>query len=162
MEKKEKKGKRKGPRKSKTSRLAIAQRRLKVARLYAMHLTQLEIAEQLGYAPSTICSDLKQIRKAWQEEAAQKLGERKARELAELDEMERQAALGYTRTKHPRFLQVRTNIKKRTHKLLGLDKPLKIEADLKSEGSRRVAILKELYESGEPGGGESEALPAAD
>jgi transcriptional regulator with XRE-family HTH domain len=51
--------------------------------------TQYEIAERLGVSQPTICRDLRAIRKLWIKESIKDFGEMRARELAEIDHLER-------------------------------------------------------------------------
>jgi hypothetical protein len=74
---------------NKSGRLAIAQRREKVASLYLLHHTQRQIAEALGCSLGTVNSDLKAVEADWKERAVLDLQARKAEELARINHVER-------------------------------------------------------------------------
>ena len=52
---------------ARSKKLAIVERRKKVADLYIQGWTQSEIAQHLGYTQGTMCADLQWIRKEWRE-----------------------------------------------------------------------------------------------
>ena len=72
-------------------KLAVAQRRQEVASMYLRAEPQWKIAQHFGVHPGQITRDLRVIQKQWQEQTHLNLDEAKARELAKLDEIERQA-----------------------------------------------------------------------
>jgi hypothetical protein len=73
---------------NKSGRLAIAERRAKVAGLYLLHHTQRQIAEALGCSLGTVNSDLKAIQADWQARALESLDACKWEEVARLDHLE--------------------------------------------------------------------------
>jgi ParB-like chromosome segregation protein Spo0J len=77
------------------------QRRERVADLYLQGTTQTAIAEQLGYAQSTICGDLKEIRKTWRESAIRDFDLAREIELQKLDRIEREAWAAWERSQKP-------------------------------------------------------------
>ena len=71
-------------------RVDIAKRRRVVADMYLSGTVQSEIADELAVNQSTISRDLKALQKAWLESALVDLDEAKARELAKVDNLERE------------------------------------------------------------------------
>lgn len=94
---------------------------------------QSTIAERLGVDQSTISRDLAALREQWAREAGATLDEHRSRELAELNDMENQAALEYARARSTEWLQARLNLKKRRAALLGLDAPQRHTASVQAE-----------------------------
>ena len=93
----------------------------------------------LGVNQSTISRDLKRLQEQWVREASQDIGERRARELAELDDMEKDAALEFNKSKNPQWWHARLKAKERRAKLLGLDAPVK--QDITSKGEQVNVVL---------------------
>jgi predicted transcriptional regulator len=62
---------------------------LKTAELYLQGKTQCEIAGVLGVSQPTISKDLKELQKRWLEKSVKAIDERKAEELAKIDQLER-------------------------------------------------------------------------
>lgn len=62
---------------------------LKESELYLQGKTQIQIAEIIGVSQVTISNDLKKLQKRWKEKAIQLIDERKAEELAKVDQLER-------------------------------------------------------------------------
>lgn len=91
------------PRNKRTEQL---QRRYEAARLYLQGLTYLEIGLKLGVNASTICRDLQAVRKEWLESSIRDFDELKAKELAKLDEIERQAWEGWWRSRQDRETRI--------------------------------------------------------
>ncbi len=104
----------------------IAYRRKLVGGLYLAHTSQDEIARQLKCDQATVSRDIKYLKKLWTAEAVGDIAQFVVQELAELHEMERQAALefGQKNGKNPRWLDVRLRIKEKKYMLLGLDKKI--------------------------------------
>jgi len=69
----------------------LARDRRKIADLYLKGWLQADIAEELGISDSTVSRDLAAMRKAWLKSALMDFNEAKARELAEIDHLERVA-----------------------------------------------------------------------
>lgn len=105
--------------------LAIAKRRRMVAQLYLRRMTQIEIAEKLNISQATVSGDLKALKREWLEQSLDAVDEVRAREVAELDEMERDCALQFVGGKEDVWILRRLGLKERRAKLLGLDKPAK-------------------------------------
>ncbi len=99
-----------------------------VASYYCQGLYQYQIAEKMGLSQSQICYDLKVLHKRWMESSVSDFNQRKAEELAKIDNVEKEAWVAWTTSKasqtpagDPRFLQnVQWCIQKRC-KILGLD-----------------------------------------
>jgi hypothetical protein len=66
----------------------IDERRQKVANLYLQGRTQRQIGAALGVDHSTVCRDLRALRRHWQQAAAGDFQERAAVELARIDHLE--------------------------------------------------------------------------
>ncbi|HEY4313615.1 MAG TPA: helix-turn-helix domain-containing protein [Pirellulales bacterium] len=132
--------------------MAIAQRRRQVADLYLQRWTQSSIAERVGVDQSTVCDDLKYVRREWRDSAVRDFDLAQAEELQKLDRVEREAWAAWeqsqkpaqsavingdggnqqtrksVRNRHgdPRMLEIilKCNAARRT--MLGLDAPTKI------------------------------------
>jgi len=131
-------------------------RRLQVAELYLRRLRQVEIAELLEVDQGTISRDIAYLRKRWQREAQEGLEGRIGQELAELTEMDREAALRFTATKKRGWLETRLKIKRRIAEMLGLDAAFKVHLERADDGLPKVI---EIYLHDFPGG-EGEGGPA--
>lgn len=137
--------------------LVIAQRRNRVGAMYLQGKAQWEIAKAVGATDRTIRRDVKAIEAEWLLSAVMDLNAAKAKELARLDRVEREAWRGWRRSlqkaeksraktvttpkgKHteaektsagqagdPRFLQEVRGCIERRCKLLGIDAPTKHE-----------------------------------
>jgi transcriptional regulator with XRE-family HTH domain len=112
-------------------RQEVSKRRATVAKLWTRRLTQEEIAAAVGVDQSTVSRDVKALVAAWREEALGDVTDLRARELADLDAMEREAAMAASADVSPqelaRLLEVRLRIKDRRSRLLGLDAPQRQE-----------------------------------
>jgi hypothetical protein len=104
-------------------KLEIATRRKQVAALYLRRFTQQQIADQLGVDQKTVCTDIKAILAEYKREREDHID----REVAELEEMERDTALQFHGTKGREWISERRAIKERRAKMLGLDAPVKQE-----------------------------------
>jgi len=71
-------------------RTEIARRRAQVADWYCEGKTVYAIAELAGVHHATITRDLQAIRQEWREQAAERIGEAVAAELAKIDKLERE------------------------------------------------------------------------
>ena len=118
-------------------------RREAVASLRARRLTIRAIIENLKKlnppiqaSHATIVRDLKAIREEWKDRASEKIGEWIASELADMDELEKQA---WREKRYDLVLK----IKDRRAKLLGLDKPNRVELAGKDGGAIEVADARE-------------------
>lgn len=117
----------------------IADRRRKVASLILRQLTEAEVAKALGVSQQTVSLDLVKLREQWRVEALGNVGERLAKQLAELAEVKRAAWQEKDLGKVLAALAQERD-------LLGLAAPKKIDLRL---------ILQQFIE-------EAEALPDAD
>jgi len=79
-------------------RVAILERRRNVAHRYVRGQTQWEIARAFEVDQGTISRDLAAIQEEWKAAALMDLDSRKAKELATVDEVERQAWVAWTKS----------------------------------------------------------------
>ena len=79
-------------------RLELAQRRQRVAELYIRNRYQHEIAAELGCSQSTISRDIDAIEQDWRESAVSDMECRKAKELAAIDEVQRELWAAWKRS----------------------------------------------------------------
>lgn len=119
-------------------RQEVSERRATVAKLWTRRLTQEEIATAVGVDQSTVSRDIKVLVEAWREEALADVTDLRARELADLHAMEREAAVAASANVSPqelaRLLEVRLRVKDRRSRLLGLDAPERQEVTGKVYG----------------------------
>lgn len=120
-------------------KLLIEERRRKVATLWLAHVTQEEIAAQIGVSQKTVSVDISAIKAQYRAERTEIID----RENAELDHMERECALRYQREKAGEWLDRRLKVKERRAKLLGLDAPSKVEASGPGGGPLRVEYVND-------------------
>ena len=73
------------------TKLALCERRARVVKLYLSNMSQWEIAVQLGVNQGTVSRDLAAIQQDWIRSAQSDLDARRLKELAKIDELERQA-----------------------------------------------------------------------
>lgn len=106
---------------------SLMERRARVARLRSRKLSMREIGLALGISAATVYRDLRAIDEDWRREAAEDLANIRARELAELRDMEYQAATALsgapTEDAKIRWMAERRQLKARIASLLGLDAP---------------------------------------
>lgn len=69
----------------KAPEVAITARRREVVKLYLQSVSQVEIAERLGVAQSTVCEDIKAIHKGWEASAILDWDKLKTKELEAID-----------------------------------------------------------------------------
>ena len=81
--------------------LALRHRRKQVAALYLRGQSQRDIAQQLGVHQAQVSRDLKVLHQEWRASALQDFDARKARELAKIDELEREAWQAWKRSQEP-------------------------------------------------------------
>lgn len=140
-------------------RTDIAARRRLVASLLAKRVPQIDIAKTLGVSPATITTDVKAIRREWQEAARADMEIVVARELAELEDMDSDAALMQSEGS---WFDRRLRVKERKAKMLGLDTsrleisgqgggPIEF-ADARSALAARIAALADAGAADEPAG----------
>jgi hypothetical protein len=135
-----------------TRKLAIAQRRQQVAKLYLQGKGQTEIAQELNLTQATISRDLEHVRTAWRESSIRDFDAQRDLEIARLNAIETEAWAAWERSQqpaqtavvsgaagsqtakrtlrhqcgNPRFLELALRCNEERRKLLGLDAPLKI------------------------------------
>lgn len=119
-----------------------------VAKMYCRErATYQQIVDRLALSPKngglnmrvstvTICDDIKALRIQWHQEMMANIGEVRARELADLDEMEQQAVEQYQLDGDRRtsWFNSRLTVKDKRAKILGLDAPTKHEHTGKDGG----------------------------
>jgi len=129
----------------------MADRQKQVAALYLNRVSQVDIAEKLGYDRATISRDVKALLKQWTETAQSDIAELIARELAELDRMELEATSQLQAAKKEgkdniiiKWSAERRNIKEMRIKLLGLDKltAITVQKMLESEKTSDDKIIE--------------------
>ncbi len=133
-----------GPGDSAKKRAEIAERRRRVAALYTRRINQEDIARQVGVDQSTVSKDIKAMLKEWREGALSDIADVRARELGELDEIERDCALQFAASKDPGWIDRRLKCKERRSKLLGLDAPERKEVTGKDGGPLALAIIDRI------------------
>lgn len=118
----------------------INERRRKVAAFTLNKYEQQDIADLLGVHQSTISRDIAFLNKQWLAATENDIKKMKAREVAELERMERDAAAMYVTAKNsdrPKdavaWMEERLKIKDRRAKLLGLDTPIKLDVEEKKQ-----------------------------
>lgn len=135
----------------------ITNRRRDVAKLYKQHKDQAEIAEKLGVSQPTVSRDIDFITKQWKGEALEEISIIRARELAELDEMEKEAAANYENARPAiddgrptremdRWFKRRLEVKERKAKFLGLDQPAQLHVE--NSGQTEGQVIFYLPDNG--------------
>lgn len=120
----------------------LAARRREVSKLYLQRYNQEEIAERLGISQPTVSRDVKFLTDQWKKDSEITIQETIARELADLNYMELEAALNYEASKPgegdpgrplsrqlEKWAIIRLKIKERRARLLGLDQPQKVNLE---------------------------------
>lgn len=95
------------PKNKKNDQYRIMARRIKVAKLYVEGATQCEIAHEVGVSQNAITKDLQAIRQEWLASAQSSYDERKAQELAKIDNLERLAIKAWTKSCNDAEIDVR-------------------------------------------------------
>lgn len=129
----------------------IARDRVIIARMYLQQSTQMEIAQKLELDQATISRDLQDIQEEWRKSTLIDMNEAKQRELARIDQLEREAwdawqrSIGekvektkkikedgtdetvrtYDEAGDPRYLSVIAECIEKRMKILGLNAPIK-------------------------------------
>lgn len=80
---------------------ATLRRRARVAKLYCEGYTAAEVAEQIECSPTTVHSDLKEIRALWLSLLHKDFDEVKAEQLAKIDHLESEAWKAWDESKKP-------------------------------------------------------------
>ena len=101
----------------------VQDRRRKVAGLLLRRVAQWKIAELLDVKRYTVSRDAAALLQQWRIEAGAATVEVVARELAELDDMERQVCERFEETHAVEWANARLRIMQRRAKMLGLDEP---------------------------------------
>jgi hypothetical protein len=82
-------------------KVAIVQRRYKVADLYLQAWTQMAIAEHLGCAQTTVSSDLRWVQAQWRTSAVRDFDLAREVELQKIDRVERESWAAWERSQKP-------------------------------------------------------------
>ena len=123
----------------------LADRRKKVSALYLRRISQVEIAEQLGVSKYAVCRDIKILEKEWRSEYVASINAIHNRELAELDQMERDMAMLYYHNHDPAIIDRRLRVKDHRAKLLGLYSAVKTELTGDGGGPQET-VVRIIYE----------------
>lgn len=101
-------------------------RRLRVAQMYLQKRKRAHIALQTGVHPATISADIKKIEEEWRKDTAMALDVLKAKEIATIDEVERQAWRAWFRSIGDHTIETtkskddeQKEVTKQTRKLVG-------------------------------------------
>ena len=113
--------------------LFFALRRRTVGQLYIGGVPKGEIAKTLCCSKQTVTRDVKWLKRLWVEETIKDPVEHRARTLATLYELEREAAEKYISTGSPRWWDRWLRAVVSTSKFLGLDTPAKLDAKIDTE-----------------------------
>jgi hypothetical protein len=113
----------------------VASRRASVAEMWSRRITQRDMARTLNVSEPTISRDIAWLLDQWRAESVRKVDDVKARELADLDAMERDIAMALVPHKgstialreRARLTDTRLRIKERRARLLGIDAPTRQE-----------------------------------
>lgn len=107
-------------------------RRAQVAALLLSRRTYRQIADSVGCGIATVHRDVERIKASWREQAGREYADVVAEEAAKLDAIEHglmpRAQLG-----DPAAVSAFVRLAQRRARLMGLDKPLKVEASLPPE-----------------------------
>lgn len=140
---------------------------LRISEMLVQGLSQKEIAQELGLSKYTVCRDIKRIEKLRLKLMCKNLDAVRAREIAKLDLMEKEAWAAWNKSKQPRtsksvtkgtmlnkaqvkieervgdkgFMDIILECQARRAKLQGLDAPARV--DLTSDGQPiAIAVTK--------------------
>ena len=119
---------------------AMAARRRRVAELYLLRKTQEEIADETGFSQSTVSRDVNFLIQEWRKDAQADIDLIISQELAELNYMDKEAAVNYYDSKNlsvdpssgrkmEKWSLIRLKVKERKAKLLGLDQPTRLNVE---------------------------------
>lgn len=137
---------------SHSTKLAVEERRSRVATMLLAHRSQREIAHHLGVHPSTVNRDIAAIRAEWAQRRATALDEWVAEELAKLDAVER-AVMGKVLQGHTFSIDRLLAAMHHRARLLGLYAPEQLEVLTPGRIEQEIARLEaELGEQGAPEG----------
>lgn len=122
-------GQRQGFTKDKPTDAEIEQRRHRVAVMLAARWPRFQMVERLGVSRATLERDIAFIRAEWRERAQSEIAEIVADELASLDELERRVKNDHLKIVpiDPKAVNAMLAIHDRRARLLGLDRPRKVE-----------------------------------
>ena len=117
-----------------------AERRQKVAGLYLRRIQPFVIARTLNHRYETIKRDIAWLEAQWHKELVDDPIAIIRRELASLDDIERDCAMQFSGSLHPKWLTIRLQCQERRAKVLGLDAAQKLEHSGKDGGPIQVDV----------------------
>lgn len=128
--------------------LTIAERRENVARMYHAGKTMAEIAEETGWAVTTVSDDIQYLKRKWYDSATELVGDWVARELAFAQEQRDGVLEEWNKSgkKNPALQQVLVKWTERIAKMIGTDAPDKVE-DWTDKNWREFADAQGLEEA---------------
>lgn len=85
-------------RKRRRSATEVERDKLKIANMYLRGIYQAEIAEQIGLSQSTVSRHLHEMQAQWMASSLVDINERKAQEVAKIDQLEREYYEAWTRS----------------------------------------------------------------
>lgn len=88
----------------------IARDKRRIAELYLHGWLQVDIAEEVGVNQSTISRDLKSLHKEWLQSALVDIDEAKAKELAEVDNLEREYWRAWERSQLDKEIEIQETV----------------------------------------------------
>lgn len=123
----------------KKQQVETAEKRHVIARLYLQGATQAAIGKKMGLSQGVISRHLSAVKEDWKQSALVDYNERKALEVAKLDEVERNAFEAWAKSRtgpdgkitgqgNPRFLDVIVKCIQQRKEIFGLNAPLEIVA----------------------------------
>lgn len=92
----------------------------KVGRLYLQGVYQTDIARQLDISQSQVSQYLKKLRSMWQEEAKKSYDEIASKEIAKLDNLEKEAWIAFFDKGSQKFMETILNCIAQRNKITGL------------------------------------------
>lgn len=129
---------------ARTRSLEVLKRRNKVASLYLARATQEQIGEALKVNQSTVSRDIKWLEARWREQAFRDINDIVARELADLDDMERDVILRFKQEHLPIWVSRRLEIKRQRQQILGIGQQPIIDQSVNIDASQNITVHQEL------------------
>ena len=127
---------------ARTRSLEVLKRRNKVASLYLARATQEQIGEALKVNQSTVSRDIKWLEARWREQAFRDIKDIISRELADLDDMERDVILRFKTEHLPIWVSRRLEIKRQRQQILGIGQQPIIDQSVNIE--QNITVHQEL------------------
>jgi DNA-binding CsgD family transcriptional regulator len=108
----------------------IEKRRRDVASLYRSRVSEREIAGSLNISLATVYRDIQVIMEEWRRQYLVDMNAYVVRDLADMDQMERDCAAQFAAGHQPIWILRRLQIKERRAALLGMDAPDKVDLEV--------------------------------